>query len=357
MKKIFIAASALIIFYLGVIMLGHAAQLAAVADAMLPGAGLYVFWILITVLFGSPLILLAMFFSLPKPMVPPDEMTGPRHDAYFKQLAARLKVNPLLKGERIETQADVEAAIAKLSKVANQAVRDTASAVFVSTAVLQNGRLDGLIVLATQLRLVWRIARIYYQRPSPRQLIHLYGNVSANVLIADSVQEIDFAEISAPIVSAVFPSLKGAIPGLQGLSSLLVNSLANGSANAFLTLRIGMIARMYCEATATPNKAMVRKNATIEALVLVKEVTREQGAEVARRAWGTVKGLVETTAGTTVQAVKTSAQKISETTTNSARAAKDSAVGSWESISDSVSKKLRKKPADDADNVRIEKSK
>ena len=38
----------------------------------------------------------------------------------------------------------------------------------------------------------------------------------------------------------------GAIPGFQVFTTIAVNSLLSGSANAFLTLRVGMIAKAYC---------------------------------------------------------------------------------------------------------------
>lgn len=356
MKKLFAAASLILIFYVAVAMLGHAAQLADVADRIHPGAGIVTFWILIALLYGGPLFLVGMFFSLPKPLIPPEEAKGPEHDEYIQKLAARLTDNPLLKGARIESLEEVEAAVAKLAQEANKLIRDTASAVFVSTAVLQNGRMDGLIVLATQLRLVWRISRIFDQRPSPRQLISLYGNVSANVLIADSIQEVDFTEISTPIVTSIFPSLKGAIPGLEGISSLLVNSMANGTANAFLTLRIGIAARIYSEATTKPSLRNVRNSTTVQALVMVKDIAKEQGTEISRRAWESLKGVFISATEKTVDTVKTSAKGLSDATVHTAKTAKDRVIGSLQSMTDSVTKRREKNPDDDRAETEFEKA-
>lgn len=52
---------------------------------------------------------------------------------------------------------------------------------------MKNGRLDGLVVLSCPLRMLWRIASVYYQRPPPRQMLYLYSNVGANVLFADNI--------------------------------------------------------------------------------------------------------------------------------------------------------------------------
>ena len=153
----------------------------------------------------------------------------------------------------LEFQCGHSGGFGKSVTCADKVVQDTANNVFVGTAVMQNGRLDGLIVLVAQLRMVWQIAKIYYQRPSPRQMLYLYSNVGTTVFLADSIQQINFMELAAPLVASVIPSLKGAIPGLQGIATLMVNSIANGSANAFLTLRVGIVTRQYCETLTIPS--------------------------------------------------------------------------------------------------------
>ena len=109
--------------------------------------------------------------------------------------------------------AQVEAAIAHLSKEADLVVRRTASTVFLSTALMQNGRLDGLIVLFTQIQMVGRIARIYVQRPSPRELVRLYANVGSTAFVASGLESLDLGEMVAPLAVSVVPALKSGIPG------------------------------------------------------------------------------------------------------------------------------------------------
>ena len=194
---------------------------------------------------------------------------------------------------------------------------------FISTAVMQNGRLDGLLVLVSQLRLVWRIASIYHGRPSPRQMLQLYANVGGNVLIADNFQEIDFAEIATPIVASIFPSIKGGIPGLQGISTLLVNSLSNGAANAFLTLRVGLVAKAYCAAVSAPLENSVRKSSTMEALALVADIVKEQGGRIVEKSWQMVRNTVVDATEATVQGVKGALRKTADATFETARTVGD----------------------------------
>jgi len=164
-------------------------------------------------------------------------------------------------------------------------VRRTASTVFLSTALMQNGRLDGLIVLFTQIQMVGRIARIYVQRPSPRELLRLYANVGGTAFVASSLESLDLGEMVAPLAVSVVPALKSGIPGMSGISALLVKCVSNGAANAFLTLRVGEVARRYCELTSHHSPAAIRKSATTAAVQHLGRIVRENGALVVRKIW------------------------------------------------------------------------
>ena len=145
---------------------------------------------------------------------------------------------------------------------------------------MQNGRLDGLIVLFTQIQMVGRIARIYVQRPSPRELARLYANVAGTAFIASGLESLDLGEMVAPLAVSVVPALKGGIPGLSGISALLVKCVSNGAANAFLTLRVGEVARRYCELTSKCSPELIRKSATAAAVQHLGRIVRENGALV-----------------------------------------------------------------------------
>ena len=216
-RRILMMVGLALIAYFLLSLVSIISQLAGFADRLLPGAALWVFWGL-TVFFGALLLApIYLYFRLPKPPIPPAGDDPAVMDEFLNRLRDHLKGNPRLSDMNLASNDEIPLALEKLDSEAGEAVKRTASTVFVSTAVMQNGRLDALFVLASQLRLVWRIASIYYGRPSPRQMVYLYSNVGANVLIADNLQEIDFAEIATPIVAAIFPSIKGSVPGLQGV--------------------------------------------------------------------------------------------------------------------------------------------
>ena len=323
--------------YLLTALLANIVSLADAAERVQGGSGTYVFWGLFSLLFALVVTPFLLFFRLPKALVPPLSTDDPAYPIFLQDFMARLRANPRLADMSIENEADVAEACARLNDSVESVIKETASTVFVSTAVMQNGRLDGLIVFLTQFRLVWRIAQIYTQRPSPRQMIYLYGNVGVNALVAENLQEIEFMEIAAPIVTSIVPSLKGAFPGFQGVSTLLVNSLASGCSNAFLTLRVGLMTRMYCESLTRPEHSSLKKNATIRAMGMVGGIARTQGERVVKSSWNAVSHAVGSVVGASVDTVKNKVGQAADVATGSAKSVGGIVSRSWESLKSTLS--------------------
>jgi len=168
----------------------------------------------------------------------------------------------------------------------------TASTVFISTAVSQSGRLDAFLVLSAQSRMVWRIARLYYQRPTLRDLIQLYANVAGTAFLASEFEDIDISEQVEPVLSSSLGALAVAIPGVQLAASILVNSVLTGTANAFLTLRVGIIARRYLWLTRPCRKADLRRAASAEAAKLLSSIVRQGTTKLSKALWKVSKGKV-----------------------------------------------------------------
>ncbi len=260
-------------------------SLISLAERIHPIAGTIVFWSVCLAAGFFTLYCVIAYAKLPAALVPPVEESGPKYDAYLQALRVRLAVNPRTRGKPLATEEEIESAVGHLSAEADSIVRSTASMVFLSTALMQNGRLDGLIVLFTQIQMVGRIARIYVQRPSPRELVRLYANVAGTAFIASGLESLELGEMVAPLAVSVVPALKGGIPGLSGISALLVRCVSNGAANAFLTLRVGEVARRYCELTSRCPPELIRKSATAAAVHHLGRIVRENGALVVRKIW------------------------------------------------------------------------
>jgi hypothetical protein len=177
-------------------------------------------------------------------------------------------------------ETEVGKTLAHLDRRARDVVARHAAAVFTATAVSQSGRLDSVIVISAQLRMVKEVAEVYYQRPRPRELWALYANVGASAFVAGEIQD---SEVLAVLGAPVTAGITGFIPvaGADPLVSLLVTSLLDGSANAFLTLRIGALARRYCGVRLEGDRRAVARSASLEAATLLSGVVGQGANRVA----------------------------------------------------------------------------
>jgi hypothetical protein len=291
-------------------LLGSAVVLYREAAAVHPILG----WIVIALLLAGASLLfvypVVRLLSLPKPIRSPTEPSGPKWDRYLEKYAERLirnrrigedypkaaalqsaldasKKDPrgstrgtLKPSETTSLEEEITEALKFLDRQSQTAISRHAAAVFAATAVSQSGRLDTAIVFSTQLRLVKEVAEIYYQRPHPRELLALYLNVGASGFIAGEIQD---SELLAVLGAPVSAGLSGLIPvgGTDPLVSLLVNSLLDGSANALLTLRIGVLASRYCGIRLEDSHRAVARSASIEAARLLAGVVAQGANRVA----------------------------------------------------------------------------
>src|ERR1700756_3489871 len=266
-KKSLLVVAAFILVVFTVFLFNQTMQIVQSARTVNLAFGNAVLWGLVLtycILLATPFVL---WFRLPKRILPPETSEGEEFDRFLLDFKKRLSRHPRLRGLPLHSSADIEAALQTLDKHADDVVTSTASAVFLSTAVLQSGRLDVLVVLAAQTRLIWRVAHVYYQRPSLRDFVHLYANVASTAFIAAGIEDVDVDVL----VTTIFGSTVAAIPGMH----LLAEAVLSGSANAFLTLRVGMITKEYCRCTVRVEKAGLRRAATLKAAKLLGSIVRE----------------------------------------------------------------------------------
>lgn len=267
-----------------VIVVNQSFELVALADRVHPVAGDVVFWSIVLIFAACVAVPVFALLTLPAPLVPPEEAAGPEHERHVDRLKKRLAKNPHVEGTPAEIS-EVEAALQQLDLVAEHRTRVAASQVFMTTAISQNGSLDALLVLAAQSKLVLEIARIYYQRPTIRDLLYLYSNVGATAFIAAEIEDIDLSEQVQPILAAVLGSSVAAIPGMSAAAGLFVNSVTTGAGNAYLTLRVGIITRTYCRSVVKPERRRIRHSAAVQAARMLGGIAREGAASVASAIW------------------------------------------------------------------------
>lgn len=292
LKTIVLFASASIVFFFVLFVINQTAQVIQLAGRVNPSFGNFVFWALILVYAILIFIPVFLFLSLPKSLKPPKSDDAPEFNVYLTAVKKRLAPNSHVKGLELLNRQNVEEALSILGKKSDEIIRQTASTVFISTAISQSGRLDAFLVLSAQSRMIWRIARLYYQRPTLRDLIQLYANVAGTVFLASELDDVDISEQVEPVLSSTLGALAVSIPGVQLAASLLVNSVVTGTANAFLTLRVGIIARRYCGSLVIAEKRTLRRAASAEAAKLLGSIVRQGTTKLSKALWKVSKGKV-----------------------------------------------------------------
>jgi hypothetical protein len=288
-RKLLFATSGILLLLFILFIVNQTAQVVDLASRVNTTLGTVVLWTLIAVyalLFIVPIVYL---LALPRSLRPPASEASQRYPAYLKALGKRLSSHPKLGSAELMTRDQIEQAMNVLDSESNDIIKNAAAAVFLSTAVSQSGRLDAFLVLAAQTRMVMRVARVYNQRPTLRDLTRLYANVAATTFVAGELDDIDVSQQIQPILSATLGTLAVTVPGMQLATSILVNSVLTGAANAFLTLRVGIIARRYCGSLVTPEKKDLRKAAGAEAAKLLGSIVRQGASTVSKAIWDAAK--------------------------------------------------------------------
>ena len=265
---VFISIALILAFTLFVI--NQTAAVYANLSALNPLLGNIVLALLVitfAVVLSVPLII---YFRLPKPInLPENEHEKER---YFMQLAGRLAKNKHLQDLNLDLnkKEDLQKALNVLNEKANEAIQKTATSVFLTTAVSQNGKLDALTVLITQTKMVWEVSHIYWQRPALRDIFGLYANVGGTAFLASEVEDLDISRQIEPVLNAMFKSPGKSLPIVGHAANIIMDSILEGSVNAFLTLRVGIITKRYCGTLEVFDRKKARSSAFVEASGLLK---------------------------------------------------------------------------------------
>lgn len=283
LKTVFLSLSIFVLLLFVVFVFNQTVQVVQIAGNLSPLLGKVVLWALLIVyliLVATPIVL---YFRLPGALKPPESDRSPEFDVYLSRLSKRLQKNVYLKNQTVENREEIEQALKVLDQEANNAIKRNATAVFLTTAISQSGRLDAFTVLLAQIRMVWQVASIFNQRPSLRELGQLYANVAATAFVAGELDDLDISQQIDPIIGSVLgASLTSAVPGVQTVAIIITNSLLTGAANAYLTLRVGAISKQYCGSLVRHERKIIRKFATLEAAKMLSLIVMSSAGSVSR---------------------------------------------------------------------------
>ena len=269
------------IVFIGLVV-NQTAQLVSLATALHPTLGTAVLGILLVVYTVCFLVPLVLFVRLPKPLQPPLIDEGRDFERHLRALGRRLAGNERAGPGPFRTREEIEAGLERLGTRADDIARRSGSEVFIATAVSQHGSIDALVMLGIQAKMIWRIAHAYHQRPGARELLHLYANVGATAFIAGELEDMDISDHIQPVVTGVFGSVAGSVPGLQTASTVFVTSVLGGATNAFLTLRVAMITKQYCAALTSQPRRSLRRAAVLQAGGMLGGIVRSGARRVSQ---------------------------------------------------------------------------
>lgn len=309
---------------------------------------------------------IGMVLRLPRALIAPRKDDADRYRAYLTRYARRLLGNSHLKarharlaeleatlrdakrgGDVASLSSEIDLALIELDREANSITRRHAAAVFVATGVSQSGRLDSGIVLSTQLRLVNEIARLYYQQPTPRELWNVYANVGAAAFVAGEIQD---SELLAVLGAPVSAALSGFVPlhGTGPLVSLLVQSLLDGSANALLTLRVGVLARRACAPTAIEDRRLFARSAALEAAGLLGGVVGDGSLRIAKATRNLAVEAMAKSPGTAMRGLAAGSNAVLEGISRAADRATSGVARVSKRAADAVARMVGKQEAEEA---------
>ena len=261
LKKLALPVVLLVSFVFLLFLINQVSGVYLLASELNPVFGKVVLALMIIIsaaLFATPFVIL---FKLPKPMKRPENET--ELAIYKRQLFRRLQKNKFLQaqGATPKQVEDLPEAIALLDTEADRLIKSTSKTIFLATAISQNGKLDALTVFLSQMRLVWKIAHVYYQRPSAKELLYLYGNVGTTAFLAGQIEDIDLAEHLEPIVTSIAKNASGrSVPVLGPTATIVLDSLMEGTTNAFLSLRVGILSKKYCNQLTVTSTRDIRSS-------------------------------------------------------------------------------------------------
>lgn len=150
----------------------------------------------------------------------------------------------------------------KFSPVIDSEIKSAAKTAFVTTAISQTAFYDMFSMLSVNLHLIRTIVEACGYRPSGAALLGLYVRILKATFLAGGLEEMDLEEL-LPLVTG---------NAAMKLPGLVFASAAQGTVNAFMTIRVGILTKKYLFSADGPiEMAQARKDSYKEAIEFLKK--------------------------------------------------------------------------------------
>jgi len=280
----------LLLISFAVTMINQVAQLVNMASMIHPylGIGLLIFFLILGI--AAVVSIVLILSKLEKPIAIANEENAEEYKQYILKLKNRLIKNKYLKKTQYvwdSNKTDIDSvndAFAKIDEESQRLIKSSAAGIFTTTAVSQNGSLDGIFVFVTSIKLVWSISSLYNQRPALRDLLKLYINVFGTVLAARQIDDLDIVseQLGQILPTVMTGALGSAVPGVSYITSFVADSVLEGTINTLLILRIGLLTQYYCRSITKVEPKRLGKTATVQACKMLGEIISNDLKSVVR---------------------------------------------------------------------------
>ncbi len=251
------------------------------ADSLRAGTGWMAFLALCALEAAGFALLFLSWYPRRSKLVLHASPTREQLDAFSAEMAKRLRGNELVRQAGISPdQPDfVPKALEALDAKAEEIIRQDSRRIFLGTALSQNGRLDAVIVFVALTRMVWRVSKIYNQRPTPAEIWSVYSTVSSSAFIAFSIDALDIprtvTEAMNALLPAVGPHVAGTtMPFMGSAMTVFTSSMLDGAANGLLAVRCGILTKnafRYASLDEGPQRAATVREINMAMLALSKD--------------------------------------------------------------------------------------
>ena len=258
-------------------------------EAFWPGLGAYVCTFLVVAEALAFVVLYKAWFGRESKLLLKVDATDAERKVFAEELKKRLSQNPEIRAQGFEVNAPefLPHALQHLDSLAEAEIRDQGRKVFLATALSQNGRLDALIMFFSLCRMIWRISKIYNQKPTPEEVWSLAQTVSSSTFVAFSIEALDIpktiTEAMHELVPSVAPAMAaGAMPLVGSAVHVFTASLLDGAANCLLVVRAGVITKRAYTYGVLGGQDSLRSSCIKETASTLLDITQESVGYVAQ---------------------------------------------------------------------------
>lgn len=250
---------------------------------------------LLFILFMCCIIRIGIYWiKTPKAIVLKENPTPEEYDEYLEAMLVVLKRNKQLKEFDFSKEDKVQvvtSAFKYLDELSLPLIKNTANGIFLTTSISQNGSLDSLLVLFSMIKLIWQLSNIYQTRPSVGSIGKLYLQVAGVVFMTRTIEETDLIETQMePLIGALIgESVVSAIPGMVPITNLVVSSIMEGSLNAYLSLRVGLITQSYLGMEKPETKSTIKHHASRKSASYLSSIISDNSKVVVKSVMSLVK--------------------------------------------------------------------